>query len=357
MTSRIRIYDHFCKPLAELHGVPTTPRRWALNQWNKTEMSVGYDHTRPQAVQKWRETYFQYGNLFHIDHIPAKEWTLTKKGQLPSWTGIVLPDRNWELGIGQPTLYSAEAILAFRAMPHRRVSGTPAAVFKEILNHAYASAKNINIQPGVIDDINITFPDDLRLNAYDEILDLIRFAQMDFDVTGSVNEKGNLELAANLYKRKGVTTGLILDSSNTELQGPLLSEQGTPINWVFGYSDANTQQDRIGPIEGKNQAAIGDYGPLQLNQVFQNKRDAGSVDRAAKTRARISGRPRKIIKRIALDKGKTFDYIAVGNTATVKETRVGFHPNGGYGFESQVRILSMDYSDMSNKVVLNIEVL
>lgn len=357
MTSRIRIFDHFCKPLAELHGVPTTPRRWKLNGWNTTEFSVGYDPTRPQSAQKFSEKNFQFGNLVHIEHIPARDWTLAKKGQLPSWTGIILPSRDWDDGIGHVTCYSAEAILQFRAMKAQSIQNTPKNIFTEIMRAGLERAKNIPIQPGILDDLPFELPDKLATNAYDEIVDLIKHSGMDWDVKGEIDEKGNLRLSYNLYKRKGIVTPLILDASNTEMQGPRLSEQGTPTNIVYGYSDANTANDRIGPLVGIHQGAVDDYGPLELNQVFQNMRDPGSVSRAAQTVANLSGRPRKVIKRIALDKGQTFSYLNVGNYATVKDTRVGFHPNGGYGFESSVRILSMDYNDMSDKVVLNVEVL
>ncbi len=357
MTSRIRIFGHDCKFLTELSGVPTTPRAWSLNKWNRCEFSVGYNPLLSQASQKWQERYFQFGNLVHIEHLPSTDWTLAKRGKLPDWTGIILPDRSWDIGIGHVTAYSAEAILAFRAMPFQTISGTPKVMFTEILRLAHATAKNIVFQPGQLDDLPITLPEDLRTNAYDHLLTLITDSGMDWDVTGQVDEKGNLQLFANLYVQKGITTNLTLNSSNTELQGPLLTEQGTPSNQVFGYSQSSSSASRFGPLEGIHQNAVNDYGPLQLNQVYIGKRDPRSVQQAAQNRAETRGRPVKLIKRIALDKDKTFNNLAVGNILNVKDNKVGFHPNGGYGFDAQVRILSMDYNDMSNKVVLNIEVL
>ena len=357
MSSRIRIYDHFCKPLVELSGIPTTPRGWLLNKFSRCEFSVGFNHLLPQSVQRFQERYFQFGNLIQIEHFPSTDWTLAKRGKLPDWTGIILPDRSWDAGKGHVTAYSAEAILAFRAMPYVTVSNTPAGMFSEILRLAQLTANNIIFQPGVLDDIAITLPADLRVGAYDEILTLITDAKMDWDVTGQIDDKGNLQLFANLYQQKGTTTGFTLTSSNTELTGALLTEQGTPSNVVFGYSEASTKESRFGPLTGTNQEAVNDYGPLQLNQVYQGKHDPRSVQRNAQNKADVSGRPRKMFGRVALDKGLTFNHIAVGNILTVKDNRVGFHPNGGYGFEAQVRILRMDYNDMSNKVVLNIEVI
>lgn len=357
MSSRIRIFDHFCHPLVELSGVPTTPRGWILNKFSRCEFSVGYNHLLPQASQKWNERNFQYGNLIHVEHIPTTDASLAKRGKLPDWTGIILPNRDWDLGVGHVTAYSAEAILAFRAMPYVKISGTPKSIFTQILDHAHARAKNIIIQPGQLDDLPVTIPDDLKTNAYDHILKLISDSGMDWNVTGQIDEKNNLQLFANLYARKGIKTNLVLNSTNTELQGPLLSEQGTPANQVFGYSQASTAESRFGPLEGIHQDALDDYGALQLNQVFIGKHDPQSVARAAQTSANNRGRPSRMIKRIALDHIKTFDFLDAGNTTVVKDNRVGFHPNGGFGFESTVRILSMDYNDMSNKVPLNIEVL
>lgn len=357
MSSRIRIFDHFQKPLIELNGIPTTPRGWILNKFSRCEFSVGFNHLIPQSQQKFSEKNFQFGNLVFIEHLPKRNWDLTKKGKLPDWVGIILPDRGWDLGVGHVTCYSMEALLAFRAMKYKTIKGMPKDIIKMIMQVVHERANNIIIQPGQLDDNSISYPDDLRTNAYDHIIKMVSGCNMDWDITGQVNEDENLELFYNLYNRKGIDTSLILSSDNRELQGPLLLEQGTLANQVFGYSQSSTSDSRIGPLEAIYQDAYDDYGALQLNQVFISKRDSASVLQATQTKANKSGRPTKSIKRIALDVSKTFDYLNVGNTATVKETRVGFNPNGGYGFESQVKILSMDYNDMSNKVVLNLEVL
>ncbi len=357
MTSRIRIFDHNMKPLTELSNIPTTPRGWVLNRFGRCEFSVGYNPMASQASQKFQERYFQYGNLIHIEHLPSRNWTLTKNGKLPDWTGIILPDRNWDIGIGHITAYSAEAILAFRPMPHKAITGTPKTVINEIFQHVHAFANNIIFQPGIVDDLPVTISDDLRTNAYDNILKVISDAGMDWDVTGGIDEKGNLQLKYNLYQRKGIATGLTLDTGNTELQGNRLREQGTLINRILGYSQASTVASRFGPLEGTHQDALDDYGPLGLNVIFSGNHDPASVANSAKVKAQKSGRPAKVFSRIALDSSQTFSNLNTGNTATVKETKVGFNPNGGYGFESRVRILSMDYNDLSNKVPLNVEII
>jgi hypothetical protein len=356
MASRIRIFDHFQKPLIELDGIPTTPRSWILNGYGRCEFSVGYDPTLQQSVQQCQERFLQFGNLVHVEHIPSIDENESQNGKLPDWIGIILPPRSWDYGVCHVTVYQAEAILAFRAMPFRFVKGTPSAMMRQMLLDAHARAKNIIIQNGQIDDLALTFSDDLRTNAYDHIKKLIKDSGMDWSITGNVNSKSELELYANLYYRKGIDTGFYLSNTNTELSSPLLTEQGTPSNQVFGYSQAQTDRGRFS-VETLDQDAIDDYGYLQLNQTYIGKHDPTSVRNASQSRIDKRSRPVKMIKRIALDYQNTFDYLDVGNTVIVKDTSVGFNPNGGFGFESEVKIISLDYNDLSNKVPLNVEII
>ena len=348
MASRITIFDHFMKRLAEIEA-PTTPRSWVLNEYGRCEFSMS------TSDPKCTETNMQFGNLVFIEHLPSRDETGTYHGKLPDWVGIILPPRTWGYGVLHVTAYAAESILAFRAMPYVSVKGTPKTVFAQILEHAHERAKNIIIQPGVLDDTAITCPDDLRTNAYDHIRKLIKTAGMDWNITGEIDNKGELQLFANLYLKKGIETGLVLHNNNTELGSPLLTEQGTPSNHVFGYSQANTAQARFS-FEALNQAAIDDYGPLQLNQVFTGMHDPASVQNAAQNRANERGRPVKMIRRNLLDHSNAFDLIDTGNIVTVKETNAGFK-DGGMGVEERVRIISIDYNDLSNKAPLNVEVI
>lgn len=352
MASIIRIFDHFCKPLVQFNHIPATPRSWLLNDYGKCEFSIGFNPSLKQSAQICREQYLQFGNLVHIEHIPSKDLLLQPKGKLPDWVGIILPNRDWDLGICHVTAYQAEAILAFRAMPYQSVKGSPADVFIQILN--MMTAKNIIFQNGIIDNLNITVSDDLRTNIYDHIKKMVKNAGMDWNITSEIDSNnGSLKLYANLYQRKGIDTNFILTNKNTELSSPLLSEQGTPSNHIFGYSQAQTAQSRI-MTEVFHQGSYDDYGPLELNQVIMGAKDSATVMNATQQRVDARGRPVKLIKRIVLDKDKSFSNLDVGNSVYVKDNRVGFNKNGGYGFEGNYRIISMDYNDLSNKVPLNI---
>lgn len=355
MSSRVSIFDHFCRPLTEINA-PVTPRSWVLNDFGRAEFSIGFDSTKSQSEQLLREEYFQFGNLIHIVHLPSKDGSGTQNGMLPDWTGIILPPRKWDLGVCHITAYSAESILKLRALKYKNISGTPKTVLKQMIEIVNERAKNIQFKYGNLDDLQLTFPDILRTNAYDHIKKLQQNSKMDWDVTGRIDNNGLLNLYVNLYNKKGQILNVLLDNKNTELGSPLLEEQGTPHNQIFGYSQAQTSQSRFGPIEAVNQSSIDDYGPFQLNQVLIGKKDPTSVGNSVQSLADSRGRPVKLIKRIALDKGDLFSMLETGNVLNIKDINVGFN-NGFYGFDSTARIISMDYNDLSNKVPLNIEVI
>lgn len=355
MTSKISLFDHFARPLTELNGAATTPRSWVLNDVGRCEFSVS---TSDPACS---EINLQYGNLIHITHLPGMDAAGVKGGQLPPWTGILLPKRDWNYGSLPVVAYAAEGILSFCPMPFTKISGTPADLFRQIIElsnkfiHTYGGG--ITIRPGVIENVDKTFSDDLRLSAYEHIKTVVERAGMYWDITGSIDDRGALELRANLYISKGIETGAELNNLNTEgTSGTMLSEQGNPINVVIGYSQANTPQTRYQAI-ATHSGSIGDYGPLGQNVVFMGLRDTSATAHAADQLALSGGRPvRKIPGRRVLDRGLIFSSLAIGNRLTVSDNYVGFKPGGGFGFSAQAQIVSMKYNDLSNNVELNLEV-
>jgi hypothetical protein len=353
--SIIRLFNHFCQPLDQLADIATTPRSWVLNGYGRCEFSID------PADPKCTESNFQFGNLLHIEHVPSVNDDGTINGKLPPWTGIILPPRTWDVDTLHITAYSAEAILAYRAMPYVTVSGSPADVFREIIGYAnqhpsVTARPNIIFRLGRVDNLQTTFSDDLKTNAYDHIGKLCKFAGMDWDAAGSIDSRsGDLIITVNLYARKVTRTSLILGTDNTELQAPLLTEQGTPTNQIFAYTHAYTEADREMQVV-TYQGSYDDYGPIQINTVYVGQHDLASVEQAALARLDARGRPAKLFKRVALDVGDTFSSIAVGNLVQVHEPRVGFNRAGGLGFQASVRIISVDYNDLSNKAPLNVEV-
>lgn len=364
MASRLTIFSHRnLSPLVELHATATTPRSWLLDKNGKSDPGRA-EFAVSTLDDKVTEANFQFGNLVHIVHIPTSDASGTKRGQLPDWTGIIITPRPWDLGYINKTAYSAEAILSARPMPWTRVERmTPKDIFVKILEYANQFTQRygggIVIQPGVIENTAATFTYDLRLSGLEHINTLCQDAGMEWNVTGEIDPRGNLVLYANLYTRMGIDTGFDLTNLNSELSAGsnVLTEQGFPMNIVIGHTQASTKEDRKSAV-GTHDDAIADYGPLGFNVTFSGLRHQGEVASAAQIHADTYGRPVKILPaRRALDEGQTFANLAIGNTVNVKDSRVGFSPSGGFGFEAKARILSMKYNDMSNNCEINLEVL
>ncbi len=352
MPSTLKVFSHSARYLANLEA-PTTPRSSILNGYGQAQFTVGLSYLTDKFSPK-EETILQYGNLVYIEHIPTSEADGTKRGKLPAWVGMILPDRTWDFGMVHITAYSAEAILTFRPMPLEPINGTPAQVFKQILNYANSNVELV-IQTGIVEDIPQTFSDTLATNAYEHIQKLCNRAGMNWDVTAQLDSRGVLQLYANLYRFKGADTNLELNSNNTELSGNLLTEQGTPYNTIHGYSQASTKESRYFAI-GRNQASIDKYGVLATNHIFSGITDQAGLQNAANTLA-LNSPPVRKFRRVALDVGSTFDSIQTGNVVMVKDTNVGFKPGGGYGFDASARILSVDYNDLvDGKCPLNLEI-
>ncbi len=359
MPSTFRIF-HQHKPLAYLEA-PVTPRSWVINGFGRAEFTAGLHYLSTKFPSR-EEAVMQYGNLVFIEHIPSKDAAGTVNGKLPDWVGITLPDRNWNFGTLGATAYSAEAILTFRPMPLGPISGTPASMFKQILGFAQSApalaglATDIVIQPGIIEDVPETYSDNLATSAYDHIQKLCSNARMNWDVTAQVDTKGKLQLYANLYTRKGATTRLEITRDNSEGGGPLLTEQGTPYNVIYGYSQASSKESRYFAI-GINQPSVDKIGFLAKNEVFSGITDQTALQNAAQTMA--DGTPPLLkLRRVALDIGSTFSNLATGNTVMVKDTTVGLKPGGGFGFEAQARILALDYNDLTTgKAPLQLEII
>lgn len=344
MASYAYIFDHNVRKLAEAE-ISTTPRGYVLNKFSTCEFTYGLSDPLVTIEN------MQFGNLIHIQHIPSSGTPL------PNWTGIILPPRTWDKGMIHVKAYSAEAILEFRALPWLdKQQGTPATLFTQIIDLANKAAGNIRFElKDNLQDKPEMFTDNYRLSAYYHILKLVNDAGMDWNVTGELDGSGRLKLYANLYLRRGYETDLVLTSDNTRLGSPMFTEQGTPANQVFGFSQSSTAQGRSF-AEGRHESSIADYGALQFNKTFEGRLDEASVKAAAKNLALARGRPMLLFSRTMID-SRLYSKLEPGNTARIEETEVGFNPNGGYGVEAKVRMLSVDYNDLTDECPLNIEVI
>lgn len=350
MTSRFMIFDPLGNYLTDI-DMPSTPRAWVLNDVGECSFQM------PLGYAKTLERYLRYGNLVHIQHVPS----VPTNGKLPTWTGIILRDRIWRNDdVIECKAHSAEAIATVRPLPWvDGIKSTPKVVFESILRLGNTIAQRYNgiqIQVGTVEDRPVQIADDFRQQMYEHIVNLIKRTRMSWSITGEVDTKGKLNLYGNLYADIGRFTGLTLTNLNSESASPLLREEGTPFNVIFGYSQAQTARQRF-PGIGINADSLALHGFMGRNSSYMGLHDEASTKSAAQAEADIYGQPFLVMDRNALDLGDTFSRLRVGDAVHIDEHGAGFNLDGGFGIQSDAIILSMTYNDNSNKVAMHLEVI
>lgn len=362
MPTKVHFFNHWGEYENNFTDFGSTSRSWVLNGYGRCDITIPLDH--PAC----NENMLRFGNFIHVEHIPTidpggpTDPTLPETdpiGKLMDWTGIILPVRKWNKNSVSVSAYSLEGVLVYRAMPYATVRGTPDFVFKEIIRLSNQGLEYPTFEWKYADPVEtstLTYSDDLRTNAYEHIRKLTTFANMEWRAFGVINVNYALDFLLTCKNRRYEPSGLALTSINTEQQDPLMEEQGVPFNMIFAYSQASTEAERTKQLI-IYQSSLDDYGPIQINQTFIGVHDTAGTAEAARAQSEINGRPRRVFKRIALNKGLTFDYLRPGAIVSVEETTVGFNVSGGFGFKDLARILSMDYNSTTDKVNLNVEII
>lgn len=369
MTSTIKLFDKAGNYLDEITDIPTTPRTWILNAYGRCTFSMPLDH------EKLTERNFRFGNLIYIEHIPGGDGT----GELPPWGGIILPQRTWNIDAVEITAFTGEAILAYRALPYVDIDLPISEAFKAIVGYAGSVSDNsVKIQVGRVIDKDIPYTDSLKTNAYDHIAKkLMTFSGNLWSVTPQIDGFTNtLSFSVNYLNLPGVPAApYLLNTTNTQDQNPLLTEQGTIINHIFAYTQASTPQDRQ-MVELKDFASIRTYGEFQANLVYVGQTDISTLSSIAASWESPQGAigdatgetttqtkfpaftgASKLFKRVVLNRDTAFSNLRVGSVLQVDEQRVGFNPAGGFGVKANIRITSMSYDDTTDKVDMVVEVI
>lgn len=348
MPSRVTIFhSHWGTPIAEITAATT--RSWVLNGVGRCQFNLA-----TFTDTNCRREILQYGNLVLVEHIPTQDGLGNTRGQLPDWVGIILPPQEWNYGLLTVTAYSAEQILKKRPMPYIKVAGSAGGIFQQIIAYCKFFG-GYPILPGHSYSSSVQTSQDLRLSALEELQTLAGATTQDFNVTPVVGVGRKLDLFANWYHQVGVSVGGgLTEGINGNMKLPKLTEQGDISNVTEGYNSSNDPSTRI-HAEAIDTDSEADYNRLGQNQNF-NVQGQAAVQGATTSYNNLHTRPTITLDLVALDAGKTFDGIAVGNIWDVTLKSVGFF-NGAIGFQAPARITGMEYDDMLNEVTLTTQVL
>jgi len=343
MSSRIRIYDKDGGKVGDIRA--STVRSWTLASAGVIgECKFDISRRDSKAIEK----YLRYGNYIIVTDGDAR---------LPEWVGVIYPPRSWGISVITVTAYQLEKIFQWRSTPDETYSGTPGSIFTQIVQHTNSS--DHNEKKMMIDQVfngGDSIEEKLGDDAYSHLQYIAEAAGHDFDVVHELDDNGKLSLKTNWYDRKGYDTAMVLQEGyNIDLPEDILEESGDLFNEVTGYSDSSSDDSRLVGTQ-RDLAAISKYGLYQVSTVFDGVKNESTLNSSILSALELSIEPLKSLSVTAVDKGKTFANLEIGNLITVKLQNEGFMGDGALGLYETARIMGMETDDNEGNVKLVAEV-
>jgi hypothetical protein len=317
---------------------------WVLSGTGKAGFSM------PKTDPKANKKNLRYGNLIYFQDSTAGDWG-----------GVIWPPLTESRERVQFVAYSAEFLLKWRRGPRGQITGSPGAVFEELLARANAPEDTL-IRPGVIDAKGSHDPRKMHSSSiYDSIVGMTTRYRREWDVTPHLDENNRLYFKANLYQagHKGVELGYgLMEGKNLELaQGGALVEQGDIINDVFVYVEEdpfnkNWQGTRI------DEESRAEYG-LRQTSVSSSK-EALAVGALTMGMLMRYAWPTRTYSLTAFEgtiagvNDDTFKYLGLGNTVRLLLPNYGLSAEG-WGTDTKVRIVGRELDPIARRMALALE--
>jgi len=323
--ARIITYSHTGKQLAEFNALVTMS--WKLNEYGKATWTMS---TRDE---KCKREYIEFGNRVMIE-----------TDKLPVWVGVIDTPREWASnGEVSITAYTAEYLLTWRRAPvDKKISGTCGAKFEELIKIAQAGG-NMFLRVGEVWGAGKAVAETLKSESiYDAIKDLTDRMGNDWNVTPEI-VNGELRFTANLYKRRGNVRDVVLqDGYNIKASSKVFIEQGNIANdiIVVGVGASSGSQKTANTIDEES-IGLYDYRQATVNLPSEYE---GTLSAGADQQLFELKQPRRTFDVSALDVGDLWQNLQVGDIYTINLGNVGF-VSGGYGLQTNVRIIGMEYAE------------
>ena len=292
-----------------------------------------------------------------LKYIDFVKYVLVRHPTLPPWIGFIYTPQNWGYQSITVRAYQIDGILKYRTMPDQTIADTPGELWREILQTTNAIDGNEKpIRPNYIYGEGSLQELSLSEDAFTSAVTLAAQSGNDFEVSYDFDSNGRLYLKGNWYESAGQETSYWLrEGSNVELVSDPLTVQGDLFNELVGYSDAFTAETRLRFI-ARNEQAVSRFGLFQGSSVFNKVDNMTVLQNATVNYLYQTMNGQYAFDPVALNVGDTFKYLRPGNTLNLDLNRAGFSPSAsGFGYNGAVRIISMEYDDLADRVKLNVE--
>jgi hypothetical protein len=331
MASRLTIYDLDGARLAEITANVT--RTWKLGE--AAGASWVLSNNDAKSVLGW----MQFGRYALVEH-----------DKLPDWCGVIYPPRNWGYQEVQIEAKSGEYLLnKFRGPAEFLTEGEAGAVFADLFRESFVQGA-CPMQLGEVWSGGKHYRKPSNYGrVYAELRQIALDNQNDWDVTPSI-ASGRLVFNLNYYQKRGERRNLVLEENkNLEIGGRRLVEQGDIRNNILGYdSTEGTWQNRM-TSEREDATSLEQYGYWADTITHTVGHIQSASDQVTQAALDKTKQPRRTIDLVVTHVTNEFQNLALGDQLRVILTSVGY-TNGGFGLDTWIRILGMQYDDVSNKV-------
>jgi hypothetical protein len=303
---------------------------WELNGWGEASFKMAYNDP------KWSRKNFEFGNLLLINI-----------NNLPAWGGVIDNVRSWGKFECTVHAYSGEYLFALRAFmsPYSETHSAGTHFYQWI--HRANLKEDTLIEPGKLWGGGASFPFPVAyMKISSAIEDLLEKSGNDYAVIPVTYANGRLAFYGHWYKKRlSFRQTNLREGHNLEVNEQSLAEYPPKANDVLAFGSASVVADKA-ISEAENKSSQGKYR-LRQDCASVNSNEQAAVVAAASAAIDLDGDKRNIFADLAaLNIGSTFSDLDIGNVLPVQFIQYGF------GLETRVRIVRMEYVDGIEKVKL-----
>lgn len=329
MTSRVSIYNPQGKKLTEIEA--DFYREWKISEYGAGKFDISVLDT------KFSEENLDFGNWVYVEH-----------SDLAGWVGTIETPREWNGGLVTVNCRSGEGRLK-RALTRKdsNYHGTPGHVYSRLIEDACSEIIGLKIGDIYSSGKHVTMLDNFA-NVYDLVCKLADKRDEEWDVTPSVDVRGNLWFACNWYKKIGTRRITRLFEDIHIQSGGKMVEQGDMYNRVI-VKGAKGSWSHGGIGTYTDEDAKADYGLAELLLSDNTATEEDDHIEYARNYVNEHKDPRKTFTLGIANINSIFKELRLGDVFTIETYQQGF-TGARLGCTTDVRVLQMNYKDSENVV-------
>jgi hypothetical protein len=187
-------------------------------------------------------------------------------------------------------------------------------------------------------------------NIWSQLVKLLEESGYEMVLRPERSSRNTLDIYADVGVQLGTDTGFLLhDGERANMRVIEAKINGRIINRAMGVSGKSTVEDQLQTLPLEDQDSQNLYRTRSEVMQFQNVTEISILTGYTQAYLDYGKRPYLDLTVDAMDVGKTFTHLRVGNRLLVHTAHV-YLPGGVRGWSGSVRILAMVYDERQNTV-------